>query len=318
MWRCSLCQLLLRLLRPPVVVASPPEVVSSPGAQPAPAGVPEPLPTAVCSDLSSSSSSSAVSVPVPAPSPSVPAVLGAGVDPAFPPVPGLVPRVVEDAAVLRLASVRTVSVARVAEFASGSDDVRPEPQRSRRSSSWADIGDFDECGPSGDGGLAPVVVHTTVVEEVHLPQDAGAGVSASPSGLVSEDPASAAVMPPLPSPAVSPAVSVEVLPSHRPSPAPVHATAWQSRRPSSASPVSSASSKGVDGAPRPRYATCVSDLGRWPMPPDLDVPDFMGPPRQRGIKHPTDFEDLVWEAYKRKYPYDFFPEKYISHIVPRK
>ncbi|XP_069159452.1 calphotin-like [Procambarus clarkii] len=268
---------------PPVVVASPPEVVSSPGAQPAPAGVPEPLPTAICSDPSSSSSSSAVSVLFPAPSPSVPAVLGARVDLALPPVPGLVPHVVEDAAVPRRTSVRPASVARVAESASGSDDVRPEPKRSRRSSAWAEVGDFDECGPSGDDGVAPVVVHTTVVAEVHLPKDAGASVLASPSGLVSEGPtsgalpesdgsgsswgvvppavvggergglvmvlrkdgrsgssvapsslpvSSVAVMPPLPSPAVSsvsPAVTVEVLPSHRPAPASMRAMAWQSR-----------------------------------------------------------------------------------------
>ncbi|XP_069174332.1 uncharacterized protein [Procambarus clarkii] len=347
---------------PPVVAASPPEVVSSPSA---PAGVPEPLPPAVCSVPSSSSSSSAVSVPVPAPSPSVPAVLGAEVDPEFPPVPGLVPRVVEEAAVLRRASVRSVGAARVAESASGSDDVRPEPKRSRRSSVWADVGEFDECRPSVDGGVAPDVVHTTVVAEVHLPEDAGAGVSASTSGPVSEGPASdgsgsswavvppavvggergglvvmlrkdarsgcsvapsslpvssAAVLPPLPFPAVpsvSPAVSVEVLSSQRPTPAPM-AKAWQARRPSSASPVSSASSKGVVGAPRPRYATCVSDLRHWPMPPDIDVPEFMIPARVRGIKNPTDLDDLVWEAYKSKYPREQFPEKYISHEVPRK
>ncbi|XP_069176206.1 uncharacterized protein [Procambarus clarkii] len=322
---------------PPVVAASPPEVGSSPSA---PAGVPEPLPPAVCSDPSSSSSSSAVSVPVPAPSPSVPAVLGAEVVPAFPPVPGLVPRVVEEAAVLRRASVRSVGAARVAESAFGSDDVRPEPKRSRRSSAWADVGEFDECRPSVDGGVAPDVVHTTVVAEVHLPEDAGAGVLASTSGPLSEGPASgalpasdgsgsswavvppavvggewgglvvmlrkdarsgcsvapssAAVLPPLPFPAVpsvSPAVSVEVLSSQRPAPAPMK-KAWQARRPSSASPVSSASSKGVVGAPQPRYATCVSDLRYWPMPPDIDVPEFMIPARERGITNPTDLEDL--------------------------
>ncbi|XP_069163257.1 calphotin-like [Procambarus clarkii] len=167
---------------PPVVVASPPEVVSTPGDRPAPAGVPV-LQTAFCSDPPSSSSSS---VPVPAPSPSVPAVVGAGVDTA-PPVPGLVPHVVEDAAVPRRASVHPACVARVSESASGSDDVRPEPKRSRRSSTaCADVGDFDDCGSYG--GVPLVALHSTVVAEMHLPEDGGAGVSASPSGVVSADP----------------------------------------------------------------------------------------------------------------------------------
>ncbi|XP_069189260.1 uncharacterized protein [Procambarus clarkii] len=171
---------------PPVVVASPPEVVSSPGDRPAPTSVPGVLQTAFCSHPPSSSSSSAPSGPVPAPSPSVPAVLGDGVDPALPPVPGLVPHVVEDAAVLRHASVRLACVARVSESASGSDDVRPVPKRSRRSSStWADGGDFDACESDGDGGVAPVALQTTVTAEVHLPEDAGAGVSASTSDMVS-------------------------------------------------------------------------------------------------------------------------------------
>ncbi|XP_069160724.1 protein PRRC2C-like isoform X1 [Procambarus clarkii] len=84
-------------------------------------------------------------------------------------------------------------VLHVSESASGSDDVRPEPKRSRRSSSaWADVGDFDACGSAGDGGVAPVALHTTVMAEVHLPEDASARVSASTSDMVSAAPASGA------------------------------------------------------------------------------------------------------------------------------
>ncbi|XP_069187219.1 pneumococcal serine-rich repeat protein-like [Procambarus clarkii] len=75
---------------------------------------------------------------------------------------------------------------------SGSDDVWPEPKHSQRSSSaWADVGDFDACGSAGDGGVAPVALHTTVTAEVHFPEDASAGVSASTSDMVSAVPASA-------------------------------------------------------------------------------------------------------------------------------
>ncbi|XP_069159491.1 calphotin-like [Procambarus clarkii] len=294
---------------PPVVAVLPPgDVVPSVGL-PAPVTVlpvPESLPGAPCAGTPSSPASSAappdlMSVP------QVPDVLGAGVDPALLPVPGLVPHVVEDAAVLRRASVRPASVAHVSESASGSDDVRPEPKRSQHSSqAWADVGEFGDCGSSGGGEVAPGVLPTTVVAEVHLLEDAGTGVPASASSMVSVAPASgaspatdgsgstwevvppaevrgergglvvvlrkdahsggsetpssvsvssAAVLPPLPSPAVSsvsPAVSVEVLPSRQPSPVPVHTTARRSRLPSSACSVSSASSQGVVGTPRPR------------------------------------------------------------------
>ncbi|XP_069185417.1 uncharacterized protein [Procambarus clarkii] len=76
---------------------------------------------------------------------------------------------------------------------SASDDVRPEPKHSRRSSAaWADVGEFDDCGSSSDGGVAPVALQSTVVAEVHLPADAGAGVSVSLSGGVFVGPDSGA------------------------------------------------------------------------------------------------------------------------------
>ncbi|XP_069165240.1 uncharacterized protein [Procambarus clarkii] len=179
---------------PPVVVASPPGVVSPSGACPAPVGdpgVPVVLPTAFCMAPPSSSSSPAASVS--APSPCVPAVLGAGVDTGPPPGPGLVPHVVEDAAVLRRASVRLTCVARVSESTSSSDDVWPEPKRfSAFIFCLADVGKLDDCGSSGDSGLAPVASHSTVAAEVHMLADASAGVSAFSSGVVPVDHASGA------------------------------------------------------------------------------------------------------------------------------
>ncbi|XP_069173590.1 uncharacterized protein [Procambarus clarkii] len=359
---------------PPVVVASPQDVVASQGDRPAPTCVPGVLQTACCSIPPSSSSSSAASDPVPAPLPTVPAVLGDGVDPALPPVPGLVPHVVEDAAVLRRASVRPACVARLSESASGSDDVRPEPKRSQRSSSaWADVGDFDACGSAGEGGVATVALQTTVTAEGHLSEDASAGVSASTSDMVSAVPASGAspasdgsgsswgVVPPaevrgerglvmvlkktarsggsvtpssvpvsstavstpllsLAISSVSPAVSVETLPSRCLSPAPVRMATRPSRQPSYASLVSSATSKDVACALQPRYATCVGELQEWPFPPDLEVPEFILGPRRQGDRPPSDMEYLIWEVYKRRYPWDSFPGKYIpvsEKCIPR-
>ncbi|XP_069191431.1 uncharacterized protein [Procambarus clarkii] len=73
-----------------------------------------------------------------------------------PDVCGLVPPVVEAAAVLRRASVRPACEACGSASASSSEDVRPVPKRSRRSSTaWADVEDFDTGGSSGDDVVVP-------------------------------------------------------------------------------------------------------------------------------------------------------------------
>ncbi|XP_069178506.1 calphotin-like [Procambarus clarkii] len=159
----------------PVAVASSQAVVSPSGVRPAPVAVLDAsvvLPAPVCTAPPSSCSPS---VPVTAPSPCAQGVLGAGVAVGPPTVPDLVPRVVEDAAVLWRASVRPACVVRVSGSTSGSDDVRPVPKRSRTSSDWADAGEFDEGGTSSDGGEVPS--HSSVVAEVHVLAAASVDVS---------------------------------------------------------------------------------------------------------------------------------------------
>nr|XP_045610535.1 uncharacterized protein LOC123765814 isoform X1 [Procambarus clarkii]XP_045610536.1 uncharacterized protein LOC123765814 isoform X1 [Procambarus clarkii]XP_045610537.1 uncharacterized protein LOC123765814 isoform X1 [Procambarus clarkii] len=122
----------------PPVVADPPLGVAEPSDVPpdhvSGSAVPVDLPGDPCGASPSASSSSAVE-PGLASSPRVPPVLGAGVAAEPPTVCGPVPPVVEAAAVLRRASVRPAGGAHVSGSASGSDDLRPEPKRSRRSSS---------------------------------------------------------------------------------------------------------------------------------------------------------------------------------------
>ncbi|XP_069179367.1 calphotin-like [Procambarus clarkii] len=141
---------------PPVVIDPPPDVAVPSDATPAPVAVaPVDLPVAPC-EASPCAYPTSAAAPGPASSPRFPAVLGAGVAVGAPDVCGPVPPVVEAAAVLRRASVRPASGARVSESASGSDDLRPVPKRSRHSSSaWADVGEFSDCGSSGVDGVVP-------------------------------------------------------------------------------------------------------------------------------------------------------------------
>ncbi|XP_069191387.1 uncharacterized protein [Procambarus clarkii] len=155
---------------PPVAVASPQEVVSPSGVCPsqvAALDTPVVLLAPVCTAPLSSCSSSVVPV------------LGAGVAVGPPTVLDIVPRVVEDAAVLRRASVRPACVDRVSGSTSGSNDVRPVPKRSRRFSDWADVGEFDDGGSSSDGSEVQVASHSPVVAEVHVPEAASVDVSSS-------------------------------------------------------------------------------------------------------------------------------------------
>ncbi|XP_069194004.1 BUB3-interacting and GLEBS motif-containing protein ZNF207-like [Procambarus clarkii] len=158
----------------PPVVADPPPGVAVPSDVPpdhvsGPA-VPVDLPGDPCGASPSASSSSTVD-PGPASSPRVPPVLGAGLAAVPPAVCGPVPPVVEAAAVLRRASVRPIREARGSGSASGCEDVRPVPKRSRRSSTtWADAVDYDAGGASGDDVAPPGASRsTTLVEaDVHV------------------------------------------------------------------------------------------------------------------------------------------------------
>ncbi|XP_069156665.1 uncharacterized protein [Procambarus clarkii] len=168
---------------PPVVIDPPPDVAVPSDATPAPVAVaPVDLPVAPC-EASPCAHPTSAAAPGPASSPRVPSVLGAGVAVGAPDVCGPVSPMVEAAAVLRRASVRPASGARVSESASGSDDLRPVPKRSRRSSSaWADVGEFSDCGSSGVDGVVPdaSLAPKLVVAEVHVSADVGACVSGVP------------------------------------------------------------------------------------------------------------------------------------------
>ncbi|XP_069180815.1 uncharacterized protein [Procambarus clarkii] len=164
----------------PVAVASSQEVVSPSGVRPAPVAVldtPVVLPAPDCTGSLSSCSSSVVLVT--STSPCAQVVLGAGVAVGPPTVLDLVPHVVENAAVLRKASVRPACVDQVSGSTSGSDGVRPVPKRSQRSSDWADAGILDDGGSSRDGGEVPVSSYSSVVAEVRVPAAASVDVSSS-------------------------------------------------------------------------------------------------------------------------------------------
>ncbi|XP_069167579.1 uncharacterized protein [Procambarus clarkii] len=138
----------------------------------APPASPDVPPVLVAPQPSASASSSTpAAVPGPAPSPGVPAVLGVGGAAEHPVVCGPVPHVVEAAEVLRRALVRPVREGRGSGSASGCEDVRPVPKRSRRSSTaWADMKDYDAGGASGDGVAIPGASCSTtlVVADVHV------------------------------------------------------------------------------------------------------------------------------------------------------
>ncbi|XP_069171607.1 uncharacterized protein [Procambarus clarkii] len=159
--------------------AAPPPAVSVPSADlPAPVAVtaaPGGLPDGFCVSSTSSSSSSPSAAFGPAPSLGVSAQLGAGGAVEHPVVCGPVPPAVDSAAaIMRRASVRTACEARGSGSASGSEDVRPEPKRSRRSSTaWADVKDFDAGGSSGDDVEDPGASRfmSMVVADVHVPAD---------------------------------------------------------------------------------------------------------------------------------------------------
>ncbi|XP_069186379.1 uncharacterized protein [Procambarus clarkii] len=343
----------------PVAVAS--QAVASPSAvRPAPVAVLDVsviLPAPVCTAPPSSCSPSVVPVTAPQTEPCAQDVMGAGVA-VGPAVLDLVPRVVEDAAVLQRASVRPACVVRVSGSTSGSEDVRPVPKRSRRSSDWADTGEFDDGGSSSDGGEVPS--HSSVVAEVHVPAAACSDVSsrevpvelASGASPASDGSSSAwGVVPPAGErsglvmvskktarsggsvpPVSSPGSSVAGLPLLS-SPT-VSCGVRCGVAVSAAFVVVSCASGGgtVSGACvrffrvfcfpslcdlcyATRYATTVAQLRKLPFPPDLVVPEFMPTPLKQGDRCPTDWEYLVWEAYKQKYSRHDFPEMYSPTIV---
>nr|XP_045587815.1 uncharacterized protein LOC123749737 [Procambarus clarkii] len=160
---------------PPDGAAPPPGVSVSSADLPAPVAVPAApmgLPDGLCASSTSSSSSSSAAAVGPAPSPGVSAELGAGGAAERPVVCSPVPPAVEAAAVLRRASVRMACEAHSSGSVSGSEDVRPVPKRSRRSSTaWADVEDSDTSGSSGDDVVDSGASRSTsmVVADVHVP-----------------------------------------------------------------------------------------------------------------------------------------------------
>nr|XP_045617068.1 vegetative cell wall protein gp1-like [Procambarus clarkii] len=80
--------------------------------------------------------------------------------------------------------------------------------------------------------------------------------------------------------------------------------------PPPAIPVSPASSAEVPMPPKTGSSSFMYRGWARPLPPDVEIPEYMEYLRCREGRSPTELEYLIWEAYKRKYPPWQFPEKY--------